>query len=184
MNVIDSTQYVSSRREAKEKGLMHFFPNKPCPKGHNGLRYTIKGQCKECLRSSTKNKYKTNPEYWQEWRYKNIDKCKSADIKRKFGITLIDFESMITAQQGECLICGVEFWSLNIRDVAIDHDHKTGKIRGILCRKCNTGIGMFNDDLKVVKKAVAYLEGSICERILATTIDKAHVIHESLDEKH
>lgn len=175
---------IITRKEAAAKGLKHYYNGVPCPRGHLGNRYVRYGQCLQCLAEDVKAKYKKNPEYWVEWRHKNLDKCKSADIKRKFGITLVEFEAMMAAQNGICLICEVEFWTLNIRDVAIDHDHVTGKLRGILCRKCNTGIGMMNDDVNVVKRAVKYLEGSICERILATTIDKAHTIHESLDAMH
>ena len=63
------------------------------------------------------------------------------------------YSEMFAAQHGRCLICNrPEKWELRV-----DHDHITGKVRGLLCHKCNSGLGMFNDDLGLLQTAVHYL---------------------------
>lgn len=64
------------------------------------------------------------------------------------------------SQKGACFICNYELLpSTNIKEkqATVDHDHKTGKVRGILCHNCNRGLGMFKDDIFRLKKAVRYL---------------------------
>ena len=95
----------------------------------------------------------------REYRRKNRSKVNRNSlnwrIKREFGITLDHRDEMLNAQGGGCAICGTKNWS--IKGPVIDHDHKTGTIRGILCSKCNTGLGMFGDDPVRVLKSAAYL---------------------------
>ena len=69
------------------------------------------------------------------------------------NITMQQYSEMFAAQHGRCLICNrPEKWELRV-----DHDHITGKVRGLLCHKCNSGLGMFNDDLGLLQTAVHYL---------------------------
>jgi hypothetical protein len=74
------------------------------------------------------------------------------------GITL-SFEEylvMVSRQKGVCAIC--KKINKNGRALAIDHCHKTGKVRGLLCGKCNIGIGLLDDDIKLLQKATKYLK--------------------------
>jgi hypothetical protein len=81
-------------------------------------------------------------------------------LKHTYGITLEDETRMIKEQSGRCAICGDPLNSPGIAGpFCIDHDHSTGKIRGLLCDKCNRGIGCFNDDPKNLKSAIEYLGG-------------------------
>lgn len=73
---------------------------------------------------------------------------------KKHGITQQRFESMLTSQDGRCAICGE-----HMRLPCIDHDHRSGQVRGLLCTGCNTGIGDLKDDPRVVKAALDYLIG-------------------------
>lgn len=70
--------------------------------------------------------------------------------------TLAELEAVYDASNGVCAICGRE--ELHGRKLSLDHDHATGKLRGLLCRSCNTAIGMLRDDPNVVRSAMAYLE--------------------------
>lgn len=78
----------------------------------------------------------------KRWRLRHPEKEKAnmrrGHLRRKFGITEADFQKMVIDQHGKCAICGVEPNLLNI-----DHDHKTGKIRGLLCKVCNLHLGQF-----------------------------------------
>ncbi len=76
-------------------------------------------------------------------------------LKNTYGITEVEHENMLELQQYLCAICKKELYPR--RDTHIDHCHTTGKVRGILCSKCNTGLGMFNDSIETLLNATDYL---------------------------
>ncbi|MBA7572888.1 hypothetical protein ES708_14675 [subsurface metagenome] len=63
------------------------------------------------------------------------------------------------SQDGKCAICGESF--IKLFNTCVDHNHETGEVRGLLCRKCNVAIGFLNDDPELMEKAIKYLEGSV-----------------------
>ena len=75
---------------------------------------------------------------------------------KKYGITEADFERMKVEQGEVCKICGGP--PNGKGTFHVDHDHKTGKIRGLLCHKCNTALGLFNDDPSLMAKAAEYVQ--------------------------
>lgn len=76
---------------------------------------------------------------------------------RAYGLTLDDYTAMLTAQGGRCAICGAASSDATKRRLAVDHCHGTGRVRGLLCGKCNIGIGQFNHDPDLLTKAIEYL---------------------------
>ena len=78
-----------------------------------------------------------------------------AIIRRKYGITQDDFNNLVEAQNGLCGICGDELDKINI-----DHDHESGKVRGLLCTGCNTGLGHLGDNINGLEKALHYLKNT------------------------
>lgn len=76
-------------------------------------------------------------------------------FKTRYGLTVEQVEEM--AEAG-CGICGTTEWMGRHNRPHVDHDHKTGKVRGILCSECNTGLGKFKDDPALTQAATAYLE--------------------------
>ena len=81
-------------------------------------------------------------------------------LLEKYNITLKEYEKRFAAQGGVCAICGKSETRKNqygLRRLAVDHDHKTGKVRGLLCSKCNQGIGYFNEDIKILWETIKYL---------------------------
>jgi hypothetical protein len=76
-------------------------------------------------------------------------------LRRTFGITLADYNARLQQQNGVCAIC--EGPSLKHKRFSVDHDHDTGAVRGLLCIKCNVGLGSFKDNADELLKAVAYL---------------------------
>jgi hypothetical protein len=76
--------------------------------------------------------------------------------KTRYGIDIETYNLLLLQQNHSCLICGVHQKELTKR-LAIDHCHQTGKVRGLLCAKCNKGLGQFNDNPELIKRAAAYL---------------------------
>lgn len=78
-----------------------------------------------------------------------------------YGLTIEDYDNLLTDQGGMCKICAQPETTL-IKGVvirlAVDHCHKTGKIRGLLCSGCNTALGGFNDNIDIMNKAIDYLK--------------------------
>ena len=74
--------------------------------------------------------------------------------ERKYGITQDDYDHMLAEQGGVCAICGRP---PKTRRLSVDHNHKTGIVRGVLCHICNRGISYFRDDPERLQKAAAYL---------------------------
>ncbi|MFA5208282.1 MAG: endonuclease VII domain-containing protein [Candidatus Paceibacterota bacterium] len=91
-------------------------------------------------------------------------KCgRNSYIINKYNIDEIEYENYFKLQNGVCAICGKPETSFDrkqgiIRRLAIDHDHVTGKVRGLLCSNCNQGIGRMSDDISILKSAIKYLE--------------------------
>ena len=76
--------------------------------------------------------------------------------KIKYGLTETEYNRIYSKQRGLCAICGTHAIDLNCF-LCVDHNHKTGKIRGLLCNKCNTGLGMFAESRGNLIKAIQYL---------------------------
>lgn len=79
-------------------------------------------------------------------------------LERSYGMTLEAFDALVTAQGGGCAVCGATKSSNRIWRLQVDHDHVTGKLRGILCNRCNTALGMVNDDCSLLEKLIAYVK--------------------------
>lgn len=108
-------------------------------------------------------KFKNGEPYFAYYTY--CKKCKvsvysanqrASYLKKKFNLTVEEYQDLYIAQSGVCLICKVDFLTLPKRP-AIDHCHNTGKIRGLLCANCNAGIGFLKDDPKILREAAKYL---------------------------
>jgi hypothetical protein len=82
---------------------------------------------------------------------------KDRRLKRNYGIGLDFYEQLLGKQDGKCAICGEPE---NGRALAVDHDHGTGNIRGLLCTNCNNGLGRFRDDVSRLRNAIEYLKNS------------------------
>jgi hypothetical protein len=153
------------------EGATSRLPNKPrqdfCKRGHDLSQTrefrkdgTSKG-CGDChrqtcldwhnlhseeARARLKVSYQSNPKtFWQR------------NLKNKYGITVTEYERMLADQDGVCAICkGPE--SRAGFQLGVDHNHETGAVRGLLCTKCNTAIGLLNDNQDLVETLLAYLK--------------------------
>jgi hypothetical protein len=81
---------------------------------------------------------------------------RSGELRRRYGITLQDYADMFADQEGKCAICGGPPTTKSFRHFDVDHDGRTGKVRGLLCRRCNTALGYIESPIHA--PALAYLE--------------------------
>lgn len=108
-------------------------------------------------------KKEKNKLYRQNSRLKNGEKYlfNRKRLKLKILLRFEDYKSLIEVQNNKCAICNnpekVLSQSKKVRALAIDHDHETGKVRGLLCQKCNRALGGFSDSVELLKKATVYL---------------------------
>lgn len=139
---------------------------------HKRTRDGLDCWCKEC-RHEYQKEYRSKPEiklklkiyikdYMQGYRKKSNnskierEKRKGYRLIARYGITYDEKELILTEQNHLCAICGKRLKdSINSY---VDHDHKTGKIRGILCNNCNSVLGFSNDDKSILFWAIEYLE--------------------------
>lgn len=114
-------------------------------------------------RKANKDRVNENVKRWQR---ENAEKYARIHYKamlrqrcKKFGITIDDYFGMLIAQAGACKLCGRNELE-NGRDLAIDHCHATGKVRGLLCHPCNTVLGHVQDDAALLQKMIEYIKRS------------------------
>lgn len=109
----------------------------------NGKRHR---GCKPCTLRKQREYYESRKEQKQEIRRRN-------HLKRKYGLSPEDYEAMRSQTAGACQICGKPQ-----KKLLVDHDHATGRVRGLLCKTCNWGLGQFYDSPELLMKAVDYLD--------------------------
>ena len=100
----------------------------------DGRRYC----CRDCKKEVAK-------------KYRNPKKARELQFRKKYNITLDERNKLSKKQNGKCVICGSD------EPLVIDHDHETGKIRGLLCNLCNVGLGSFKDNIDSLNNAIRYL---------------------------
>jgi len=104
--------------------------------------------CKECDKARVKARHQANP-----------DRTKNNDLKRMYGITLEEHTKMFEKQNGVCAICkkpGDGKW----KKLCVDHCHTTGKVRGLLCKRCNIALGEVRDNTHILQSMIEYLQTS------------------------
>lgn len=118
-----------------------------------------------------KEKRKTDPEFQERERgYRETVLAKSPEGRQheyrrralfRYGLTPEQYDSMLAEQENKCAICGTEHVDEPKKRLHVDHDHAAGfkAVRGLLCGKCNLGIGMFGEDQDRLIKAIEYLKG-------------------------
>ena len=115
---------------------------------HNKALDGRRNACKSCTSDYYKGYYK---------RTHTPEKARLSQIKTRYGLTATAYYAMLKAQQHKCAICQKDEVDSNYRTLYVDHDHSSGKVRGLLCDKCNTGLGHFQDNEAILTAAIEYL---------------------------
>lgn len=131
-------------------------------------------QCKICRSTSFKKWYNDNPEkireiierdkeykknYYSKPEIKNKYNLKR--IKREFNLDSESYLNLLKNQDNKCAICKQEEKSRRVKNLSVDHDHDTNIVRGLLCSNCNRALGLFGDNLEILKNAINYLNKNI-----------------------
>lgn len=116
--------------------------DKPASAFSKRTQYRRRAQCDSCLALTPDERLRRSR--------------KNSDLKRWYGITLNEFEDMVAAAKGKCMICR-QPPSRKGFALAVDHDKETGIVRGVLCDSCNQGIGRFHHDIRLLRAAARYL---------------------------
>lgn len=146
--------------ECKEfKKLSEFYTYKDSRTGKEYYR----SNCKECCKNRGSS-YTSSLRGTEKLRLRE----QARHLRRRYGLTVDQFiaiyESLFEKQGGRCAICGTDVPSRyrgkndKERRFNLDHCHKTQKIRGLLCGQCNTGLGMFGDNIEWLRSAIKYLQ--------------------------
>lgn len=110
-------------------------------------------KCKKCGRELEKKYFYVK----KSRKYASYSFCNMCNrLRDRYGIIYSDYQNYLSRQNMKCAICFTQIGS----DCApaIDHCHKTGKVRGVLCNPCNGGLGMFKDDITLMESAIRYLK--------------------------
>ena len=92
---------------------------------------------------------------------KSIEQHKGYRLNKEYGLSLMQYNRMLLKQNNKCAICGKSEIIKNFRgtrDLSVDHNHKTKKIRGLLCGKCNSILGFCNDSIIILNKIIKYIK--------------------------
>jgi len=139
------------------KDLSEFYKNKSTK---DGYAYG----CKICSKESLYRWRITHKKYLKEYDKKIRGKgspgfthrqrtTKNSTLKRLYNLTLEQYEKMLSDQNNSCAVCNEPF----VGQINVDHDHETGKVRGLLCNQCNYGLGNFKDNQALLYNAINYL---------------------------
>lgn len=117
-------------------------------------------ECKTCRLKQAREYYNTAKRKEFVSRYIKLNKTRRRNntLRYMYNLSIEDYEQMLFRQNGKCAICGKVEERKSSPFLCVDHCHKTGKIRGLLCHRCNSAIGKLNDDPELLRKAIVYLE--------------------------
>jgi hypothetical protein len=135
-----------------KQDLSQFHRSRSQPDGYQSW-------CKVCQKAAYCARYKAKDKSEavgrvQDWRRKNPAKVRNSHLKRMYGLDQDKYEQLLAVQNGGCWIC---HRPPDDRPLCVDHDHKSGGVRGLLCITCNTGLGGFKDSIQLMERAILYL---------------------------
>ncbi len=140
------------------KNLSDFSKHKQTGDGHNSW-------CRKCVSIVDKAYRKSHPEKApvlalraKKWRQGHPQWQLRYNLRHHYKMLTGQYRQLLSEQHNRCKLCKVTF--SETKRPCVDHNHTTGKIRGLLCSKCNRGLGCFNDNIETFEAAVEYLKGN------------------------
>jgi len=136
-----TTQTMRNRSEKSAPSVRSGKPLSAFHK-HKICLYGVESLCKQCKFRKRKERDAKYP-----------DRIRSMDLKAKYGMTIADYNAMHARQNGRCAIC-----STSEETLVVDHNHKTGQVRELLCHLCNAMIGCAREDIAILTAAIIYIQ--------------------------
>lgn len=128
------------------------FYTRSCKDRNGNIHKYPDSKCKDCKNAYSRNYNNVNKDalknLHKEWAERNKSKIRLSQIKYNYNLTEEEYEALPKA----CEVCG------NTENLCIDHDHITGKVRGVLCSRCNSALGLLGDSKEVILKLASYIE--------------------------
>ncbi len=145
----------------RTKALVEFSPDRRSKDG-------CQARCKVCKSGEVRDAYAANPEHKKAVGKSHYHSNRGLDsrMRRKYGITAEEYQRLLAAQGGHCAICPATEPGYGRKYFTVDHDHKTGKVRGLLCVRCNTGLGMMEDSADRMEAAAQYIKSPPASGVL------------------
>lgn len=126
-------------------------------------RTKTRTDCRQCRSDRHRAWRANNREHirtYDRGRWQQTDRWAQC-IRSRYGLTVDAYEAILTAQDGKCAVCSTDQPGGRSARFHVDHDHATGKVRGLLCFRCNTVLGAMRDEPSLLTSAIAYLNRSV-----------------------
>ena len=178
---LNKEYYQKNKEKEKERCLAYYHANKEKIDREKKRLYMkeylktykrkpVTPEKREEINRKRRDRYAADKEYRmrerahaRNWAKKNPEKKLAQRFKENgFNITLKEYRALLKKQNGRCAICGTDKLAKTKNRLSIDHCHKTGTVRGLLCHHCNFGLGHFQDNPELLMKAIRYLGNSSC----------------------
>lgn len=158
------------RWAAQQRGETTYIGGVPCARCGGRLKYTAAAKCVPCMhKANAARKRAATPATRRKWAEQQkqvpLEKrrvwARRSRLKRVYGISEVQFNNLLSTQGHTCAICYEAFKTVGGRYApVVDHDHKTGAVRGLLCDRCNHALGHLKDNPELARRAGIYLQGS------------------------
>lgn len=146
--------YEAHKEEMKKASNENYYANKDREAKRRKEYYA---QNKDKLTAKTREYYhkhkEENKEYRREYSRTHRKETKNRSLLRYYGINLEQYNIMYDEQEGKCFTCKTHH-----KDLVVDHNHNTGKVRKLLCNKCNLALGYVKDNVEILQSMIVYLE--------------------------
>jgi len=177
-NQVEETKEQRAKRLRDERNKRYREKNKDAINLRRKMSPTIKEKDAEYSRKYRANNAERIKQKTQTSEFKEKNKQKSAKFRKrnpdliknnkrkalllkKYNITLEEYDSLLLKQDHKCAICSSDMAQSNKQYLCVDHCHTTGKVRGLLCDKCNMGLGLFQDNIELLQNSITYLLNNI-----------------------
>jgi Recombination endonuclease VII len=140
------------------------YQGKPCKRGHVGTRRVKGGDCVDCVKERSRERWAKDPAFKEKWLARRREAYateggrkyrKEHNLRSNYGLTIEAYDDMRQMQRFMCEICDREEWEVG--QLVVDHDHSTGRVRALLCMTCNLALGGLRDDPVIAENAARYL---------------------------
>lgn len=156
----------TARREVEKAQVAARWADITCQDCSAPLQYGGRGRvptrcesCKTAHNAEAAKKYAK--EYYPRNKEKVAQQARESWLRTRYDLTVEQYDEMLAAQGGGCAICGEQCPSGS--RLAVDHDHSTGTVRGLLCVRCNKGLGSFQDSIVRLRAAEQYLRAHVLQ---------------------